>query len=127
MRAKIWLCILLPLCILSVGTLTLLKTIAVSDSLLASADEIAELVEGGGYRAAQDQTAVLYDYWDKERKTLQLFIDHHTIDEVTLAIREMGAGLKAFDLPDSLMHLERLRENAEHLVHRDLPILQNIL
>lgn len=127
MRLRLALCILLPLCILAMGTGILLYTHSVSLSLEQPASDIQALALLERYDDILTRIDALDALWAQKRDVLQLFIDHHAIDDVTLELIALRASAATRAQTDTLAAASRLCEHAQHLVHRDMPTLRNIL
>ena len=127
MRMRIALCIILPVCILAVGTGVLLYTRTLSGSLQQPLDTIEALCLAQDYDAVFPHLEALDALWAQNRSLLQCFVDHHAIDDVTAGLQALRAGVTSRSLPDALNASVQLREKADHLLHRDLPLPENIL
>lgn len=127
MRLRIVLCLALPVCILALGTGVLLYTRSVSDALQEPIEQLETLARSSLYEDMTPQLDALDALWAQKRSVLQLFIDHEAIDNVSLELLALRAAVQSRSMPDALLAAARLREHAQHLLHRDLPLPENIL
>lgn len=127
MRLRIVLCLALPVCILALGTGVLLYTRSVSDALQEPIEQLETLARSSLYEDMTPQLDALDELWAQKRSVLQLFIDHEAIDNVSLELLALRAAVQSHSMPDALLAAARLREHAQHLLHRDLPLPENIL
>jgi hypothetical protein len=127
MRLRLLLCILLPLFILSLGAGVLGYTRSVSLALQQPLAQAEALVVRGQYAEASALVKTLDALWEEKGGFLQLFVDHNAIDDVSLELIALRAGIDSHSAPAALLALGRLREHAQHLLHRDLPVPANIL
>lgn len=58
---------------------------------------------------------------------LQMLINHEDTDAVTLSLLLLQAAIEAQDVPGCLAACAQMRENAQHLYHRDAFTLANVL
>ena len=127
MRMRLILSVALPVCILLLGTGVLLYTRSVSLAFEEPVAQIETLARSSLYADITPQLDALDALWEEKRHMLQLFIDHHAIDNVSLELLTLRAAAEARSMPDTLAAAAQLREHAQHLLHRDLPLLENIL
>ena len=127
MRLRIVLCLTLPLCILALGAGVLFYTRSVSLALQEPMDAIETDARSALYEDILPQLDALDTLWAARRGVLQLFVDHQALDAVSLELLSLRAAVQSRSMPDTLAAAARLREHAQHLLHRDLPLLQNIL
>lgn len=127
MRMRLVLCLVLPVCILLLGTGVLFYTRSVSLALQEPIEQIETLARSSLYADITPRLDALDALWAQKRDMLQLFIDHHAIDNVSLQLLSLRAAVQARSMPDTLTAAAQLREHAQHLLHRDLPLPENIL
>lgn len=127
MRMRLILSVALPVCILLLGTGVLLYTRSVSLAFEEPVAQIETLARSSLYADIPPHLDALDALWEKKRPMLQLFIDHHAIDNVSLELLTLRAAAEARSMPDTLAAAAQLREHAQHLLHRDLPLPENIL
>lgn len=127
MRTSLWIAVGLLAAVLLAGTLTSGQMRAVSERYVAAAEELYILsVQGEWQRAAETASAYLAD-WRSLVPLLQMFINHEDTDSMTLSLVTLQAGIAARDIPGCLTACAELRENAQHLYHRDAFTWANVL
>ena len=127
MRMRLILSVALPVCILLLGPGVLLYTRSVSLAFEEPVAQIETLARSSLYADITSQLDALDALWEEKRHMLQLFSDHHANDNVSLELLTLRAAAEARSMPDTLAAAAQLREHAQHLLHRDLPLLENIL
>ena len=65
--------------------------------------------------------------WEETIPWLQVLINHEDIDDVTLALERLQAGILAQEQGACYEACAELRENARHIFHRDAFTLGNVL
>lgn len=77
-------------------------------------------------RAAETAAAYL-ESWRETVPFLQMLINHEDTDSVTLSLVQLQAAIRAEDEAGCFIACAELRENAQHLYHRDGFTLANVL
>lgn len=127
MRTSLWIAIGLLAVVLLTGAVTSVQMRGISDRYVSAAEELFVLtVLGDWVRSAETAADYLTD-WRSVVPKLQMLINHDDTDAVTLALVRLQAAIAARDAAGALSACAELRENAEHLYHRDAFTWANVL
>lgn len=127
MRTSLWIALLLLAATIIGGLLTAHGMRMVSDRYVSAAEELRILTEKGDWQRAAETAAAYLADWQEQVPLLQTLINHDDTDSVTLALVTLQAAIQAQDEPGCLIACAELRENAQHLYHRDAFTLANVL
>ena len=123
------LCIALAILALTIaaGFLTAGEIRQVSERYVSAAEELRSMTEHGEWPRAEETVQAYIDSWRKTVPLLQTIINHDDTDDVTMALLTLQAAVHAEALPGCFAACAELRENAQHLYHRDAFTLANVL
>lgn len=123
------LCISLALLLLTIGggIFTAREIRIVSDRYVSASQEVLAMTEHGEWQRAAETTEAYLDSWQELVPRLQTIINHDDTDDVTLSLVQLAAAIRARDASACSIACAELRENAEHLYHRDAFTLANVL
>ncbi len=122
-----WIAVALVVVVALSGVVTSGVMQGLSERYAGAAEELWTLTAAEDWeRAAEAAAAYLMD-WRSLLPTLQTLINHEDTDNVTLALVHLQAAIAAQDTAGCLAACAELRENAEHLYHRDAFTLANVL
>ena len=122
-----WLTVLVLAAVIAGGLLASSYTHGLSQRYLSASEEIQVLVEQGQWERAGEAAQSYAESWQQTSPYVQMLIDHTDVDAVTMALRIIGAGVKAKDEGMCYQACAELREHAHHLYHRDALTLSNVL
>ena len=127
MRTSLCIAVALLAATILAGTMTENAMRRVSDRYVLAAEELRSLTQQGQWeRAAAAADGCLAD-WRGQVSMLQMLINHEDTDAVTLSLLLLQAAIEAQDVPGCLAACAQMRENAQHLYHRDAFTLANVL
>lgn len=127
MRTSLWITIGLLAATIIGGLLTAREMRGLSERYVSAAEELRSMAAHEEWpRAAETAAAYLAD-WRERVPVLQTLINHEDTDSVTLALVTLQASIEAKDKAGCLIACAELRENAQHLYHRDAFTLANVL
>ena len=123
------LCIALALLLITVGggVVTAQKIRSVSDRYVSASQELLSMTEHGEWQRAAETAEAYLDTWRDLMPRLQTIINHEDTDDVTLSLVQLTAAIRARDASACCIACAELRENAQHLYHRDAFTLANVL
>lgn len=98
-----------------------------SQRYISASEELLALTQGEQWQRAEEVTSAYRERWEKTSGWLQMLIVHEELDAVDMALKRIHAGVRAQDQSLCYEGCAELRENAEHLSHRDAFTLGNIL
>ena len=127
MRTKLWIALTLLMLTIGGGVLEQDETRRLSERYVSAAEELQVMAEKQEWSRAADTVAAYIEGWEKTVPWLQILINHEDIDDVTLALRQLQAGVKAREQADCYAASAELKKNARHIHHRDAFTLGNIL
>ena len=114
MRTGVMVAIGLLLVVLAGGVMTANATQNVSRQFVSASRELAALTEG--------------EQWQRAEETLSAYRQQcEDMDNVTLAMAKLSAGIAAKDVSLCLESCEEMQEHARHIRHRDALTLGNVL
>lgn len=99
----------------------------VADQYVSAAEELLILTEDGHWDRAGEAVQAYQANWDKTLKWLQILVNHDDADDVTLALLHIASGIRAQDRMQCILGCAELRENAQHIYHRDSFTIGNVL
>ncbi len=127
MRTSLVISLVLLALALGVGVWEGKQTESLSQRYVSAAEELRIMAEKSDWqRAAETVSAYMAD-WKDITPWLQILINHDDIDDVTLALTRLQAAIAAEEQPACYEICAELRENANHIHHRDAFTLGNVL
>ena len=127
MRTGVVIALALLAVIVAAGIWSGMTVVALSTRYYSAAREVEILVEKEAWGRAAEVTDAYLDTWRDTVPWLQMLINHEDADEVTLALVTLQAGIKAKEQATCYEACSLLRENAQHLYHRDAFTPGNVL
>lgn len=127
MRTSLWIAIALLVITVAASLLEVGETSRLSQRYVSASEEILIMVEKQDWDRAGDTVAAYLESWEQTVPWLQILINHDDIDDVTLALVRLQAGLHAQDESACFEACAELKENARHIHHRDAFTLGNVL
>lgn len=127
MRTSLCIALLLLAGTIGIGMMTGRGIKQVSDRYISAAEELLSMAEHEEWERAAETVQVYLDTWRKTMPRLQMLINHEDTDSVTAALITLQAGIRAKDQTTCYTACAELRENAQHLYHRDGFTLANVL
>lgn len=109
------------------GMLEEAETRVLSERYISAAEELLVMAEKQEWQRAQETAAAYIASWQETIPWLQILINHEDIDDVTLALERLQAGIKAKEQGSCYEACAELQENARHIFHRDAFTLGNVL
>ncbi len=98
-----------------------------SDRYISAAEELRIMAEASDWQRAGETAAAYIASWEESVPWLQILINHEDIDDVTLALERLQAGIEAQEQGPCYEACAELKENARHIYHRDAFTLGNVL
>lgn len=127
MRTSLWIAIGLLVVVLLTGAVTSVQMRQISDRYVSAAEELFVLTALGDWGRSAETAADYLTDWRKVVPRLQMLINHDDTDAVTLTLVRLQAAIAARDTAGALAACAEMRENAEHLYHRDAFTWANVL
>ena len=127
MRTSLCIAVALLAATILAGTMTENAMRRVSDRYVSAAEELRSLTQQGQWERAAEVVETYLTDWRGQVSMLQMLINHEDTDAVTLSLLLLRAAIEAQDVPGCLAACAQMRENAQHLHHRDAFTLANVL
>lgn len=127
MRTSLWIAITLLAVTIGVGWWEETENRVLSDRYVSAAEELRVMTEKGEWDRAKDTIEAYLESWKDTASWLKILINHEDIDDVTLALERLQAGIEAKEQGMCFEACAELRENARHIYHRDAFTLGNVL
>lgn len=127
MRTSLWIAIVLLALTIGGGLLEEGETRILSDRYVSAAEELRIMTEKQEWQRAQETVSAYISAWEETVPWLQVLINHEDIDDVTLALERLQAGIEAQEQANCFEACAELKENARHIYHRDAYTLGNVL
>lgn len=127
MRTELWIAVGLLLVTIAAGWWTAGEARILSDRYMSAAEELRILTGDGQWQRAEETARAYLTAWKDTVPWLQVLINHEDIDDVSLALQRLLAGIEAQDRSACFEVCAELRENAQHIYHRDAFTLGNVL
>lgn len=127
MRTSLWIAVGLLIVVAAAGVLTSAQMREISDRYVAVAEELFVLAAQEDWNRSAETAASCLAGWRGLVPKLQMLINHDDTDAVTLALVRLQAAIAARDAAGALTACAELRENAQHLYHRDAFTWANVL
>ncbi len=127
MRTGLWISLLLLGVTLAIGWWEEGENRALSQRYVSAAEELHTLTDMQDWPRAQEVVSAYMEDWQRRVPWLQVLINHEDIDDVTLALEHIQAGIMAKDQAACFEACAELKENARHIHHRDALSLGNVL
>ena len=127
MRTSLFISLVLLAMTIAAGMLEEKQTEGLSARYVSAAEEIRIMVEKSDWRRAGETASAYLATWEETVPWLQVLINHEDIDDVTLALVRLRAGIAAQEQGACFEACAELRENASHIHHRDAFTLGNVL
>lgn len=103
------------------------QTRMLSQRYESAAEELRVMTEDSDWPRAEETVAAYREDWRNTVPWLQILINHEDIDDVTLALERLQAGIEAQEQSACFEACAELKENARHIYHRDAFTLGNVL
>lgn len=103
------------------------QTESLSQRYVSAAEELRIMAEKSDWQRARETVSAYMADWKDITPWLQILINHDDIDDVTLALTRLQAAIEAEEQPACYEICAELRENANHIHHRDAFTLGNVL
>lgn len=127
MRTSFVMAILLLAGIIAGGLWAERHTAGLADQYVSAAEEIRIMTEKNDWLRARETVSAYIDAWKDTTPWLQILINHDDIDDVTLALMRLQAAVAVRDASLCRELCAELREDAQHIHHRDAFSLGNVL
>ncbi len=127
MRSGLILSLVLLALTIAAGLYTSTLVKAEADRYTSAAEELLILTEQADWPRAAEVAESYYTTWQDAVHWLQTLINHEDTDNVTVALLQLKAGIRAQDPSACYEACAMLREHARHLYHRDAFTLGNVL
>ncbi|WZL72430.1 DUF4363 family protein [Clostridiaceae bacterium 35-E11] len=98
-----------------------------TNAFIHSLNIIAENVETKNWQDASVNFINVKEKWMKERKFMTIFLDHHEVDNIDLAIARTEKYIKGQDLALSLAEIDVLKKLFSIVKENESVTLENIL
>lgn len=127
MKTSLWVAIGLLVIVIAFGVWSSSTMDRLSQRYISASEELLVLTQDEQWQRAQEVTDAYRESWDGVSAWLQVLIVHEELDAVDIALKRIDAGIRAQDPSLCFEGCAELRENAEHLSHRDAFTLGNVL
>ncbi len=127
MRTNLVISLLLLALTIAGGTMAQMQTNTLSKRYVSAAEELRILAEKEEWPRAAEVVSAYRADWRRTTSWLQMLINHEDIDDVTLALERLQAGIEAQEQGSCYEACAELRENARHIYHRDAFTPGNVL
>ena len=127
MRTNLWVAIGLLVIVIAFGVWATGTMKGLSDRYISASEELLALTQEKQWQRADEIIRSYRESWKQTEVWLQTMVIHEELDAVDIALKRLHAGIEARDQSLSYEACAELRENAEHLFHRDAFTLGNIL
>ena len=127
MRTNLWIAMGLLVIVIAFGIWSSGTMDGLSRRYISASEELLILAQDAQWQRAGEVAAAYRESWDQASGWLQMLIVHEELDAVDMALKRIHAGIWAQDQALCYEACAELRENAEHLSHRDAFTLGNIL
>ena len=127
MRTNLWVSLGLLAIVIVFGVWSSSTMDSLSQRYISAAEELLTLTQGEQWQRADEVTGAYRERWEETSAWLQMLIVHEELDAVDMALKRIHAGIRAQDQSLCYEGCAELRENAEHLSHRDAFTLGNVL
>lgn len=94
---------------------------------ISASEELLQLTRDGQWQRAEETVDAYRESWAQTDRWAQILVIHEELDAVDMALKRIHAGIRAQDQSLCYEGCAELRENAEHLYHRDAFTLGNVL
>lgn len=123
------LCIALAVLLVTVGCglFTGHEIRQISHRYVSASQEVLSMTEHREWQRAADTVGAYLEDWRALLPRLQMIINHEDTDSVSLSLVQLEAAIRVQDASACCIACAELRENAEHLYHRDAFTLANVL
>lgn len=127
MRTNLWIAIGLLVIVIAFGVWATGTMKVLSDRYISASEELLTLTQEKQWQRADEIVRSYQESWKRTEVWLQTMVIHEELDAVDIALKRLHAGIEAQDQSLSYEACAELRENAEHLFHRDAFTLGNVL
>lgn len=127
MRTSLVIALVLLAAIIAGGMWAEQHTAGLADRYVSAAEEIRIMTEKNDWPRAQETVSAYIASWQDTTLWLQILINHDDIDDVTLALMRLQAAVAVQDPALCQELCAELREDAQHIHHRDAFTLGNVL
>ena len=127
MRTSLWIALALLAATLLSGWVTSREVLRISDRYVSAAEELSSMTEHREWQRAAETAEAYLNTWQETVPALQMLINHEDTDSVTLSLVQLKAAIRAEDVTACFVACAELRENAQHLYHRDAFTAANVL
>lgn len=127
MRTSLWIAIALLIVTIGGSLLEAGETKSLSQRYVSASEELLIMVEKQDWTRAEDTVAAYLQSWEQTIPWLQILINHDDIDDVTLSLVRLQAGIRAREKSACYEACAELKEDARHIHHRDAFTLGNVL
>lgn len=127
MRTSLWIAIALLIVTIGGSLLEAGETQSLSQRYVSASEELLIMVEKQDWPRAEDTVAAYLQSWEQTIPWLQILINHDDIDDVTLSLVRLQAGIRAREKSACYEACAELKEDARHIHHRDAFTLGNVL
>ena len=127
MRTGVWVACAALVVIVAFGVWSTGTMAGLSGKYVSAAEELLALTQMESWQRAGEAVSDYREQWDGASRWLQILVVHEELDAVDIALKRIQAGIRARDVSLCFEGCAELRENAEHLYHRDALTIGNIL
>ena len=122
-----WVAVCLLAVVIAFGVWSSSTMDGLSKRYISASEELLILTQDEAWQRAEEAASAYRERWDEVSSWLQMLIVHEELDAVDIALKRIQAGIRAQDQSLCYEACAELRENAEHLSHRDAFTLGNVL
>ena len=127
MRTSLWIAIALLIVTIGGSLFEAGETKSMSQRYVSASEELLIMVEKQDWTHAEDTVAAYLQSWEQTIPWLQILINHDDIDDVTLSLVRLQAGIRVREKSACYEACAELKEDPRHIHHRAAFTLGNVL
>lgn len=127
MKTNLWVAMALLVIVIAFGVWSAGLMSGLSARYISASEELLLLTQDQQWQRADEVVSAYRESWNDISEWLQMIVIHEELDAVDIALKRVHAGIRAQDQSLCYEGCAELRENAEHLWHRDAFTLGNVL
>lgn len=117
----------LLVCMITTSMYTGWRASRVNTEMNRRLDEIGESLAREDKEELAIQVAELRSYWEREEKTLILFLRHSHVDELTRSVVRLPSLTKSNDASQLGAELDTIRWQVEHIKDAEIPNFNHVI
>ncbi|MGI5959551.1 MAG: DUF4363 family protein [Massiliimalia sp.] len=98
-----------------------------TNQLQKSLSAIETSVSAQQYSKASEEFESAQTFWNRENKTLGIYMDHHLLDQITQEMARLGSCLRSQNQDEIHSQITLIQCQVTQLYENEMPLLRNIL